>query len=90
MSKETLIKCDICNSLIKEYNHKSKQVRVIFTTEQTEGRGVKPYFTKETIDICKECDKKLENYNTYITAHGAMGHNTYKLVKISFRNYDEE
>ena len=85
MARKELIICDTCGNEIK-YQKERKEYDVIFTTEQTEGRGVKPYFTKEKLDLCDVCKKKLENWHTQIEGHGAMGYNKYKLVQMSLRS----
>ena len=89
MATKTIIECDICGKEVqKTYNYKKKNYGIIFTTEQTEGRGVKPYFTKEKLDLCVDCQEKLKEHSVQITGYGAMGNNTYKLVRMSLRNLD--
>ena len=70
--KQTIEKTfgDICK---KEVECKRVKVPVIFHTEQTEGRAVKPYFSEVTIDICKECAEKAFRLH----ANGAQGYNSY-------------
>ena len=66
---------------IKDCSNESKYVdikmQVIFSTEQTEGRSVKPYFSSVQIDICEDCKGKIIESCKYIKASGAMGHNEY-------------
>ena len=77
MKTETF-SCDICKStkaVIKEV-----QLQVIFLTEQTEGRGIEPYLSNETFDICKTClQKRLEGKSIY--GNGAQGYNNYYFKK---------
>ena len=77
MKIETYV-CDIEECSNPPISHEAKSMDVIFTTEQTEGRGCKRYLSRETIHIChSHMDKVLEG--NYIVAYGAMGHNTYTL-----------
>lgn len=73
MKKETIF-CDICEKEIS--NAKAKEIQIIFTTDQTEGRSCEPYLSNQVIDICKDCMDKVLKGN-YIFAHGAQGYNTY-------------
>lgn len=86
MSRKQLILCDICEKEVKNPTKEPKQYNIIFDTEQTEGRGVKPYFTKEKLDLCEECLKKLKDWNVQILGSGAMGYNRYKLIKMYLEN----
>lgn len=66
--------CDVCK---QDTNiTKTQDMQVIFTTEQTEGRGVNPYFSNVSIHLCVDCKVKCLSGN-YIFASGAMGYNTY-------------
>lgn len=62
--------CDICG---KETNTTKVPVPVRWTTEQTEGRPVKPYIQVERIDLCEACLSKIVK----VRATGAQGNNTY-------------
>lgn len=74
MSKEikTIYKCDLCG---KETITASITYPVIFHTEQTEGRSVKPYISKQNLDVCNDCCDKI----CMIDANGAQGHNFYTI-----------
>jgi len=77
--KETITHCDI-----EDMAHDGKvalhSVSVVFTTEQNEGRGTKPYLEVKDIDICASCLKFMtENYRA-VMAQGAMGYNKYFLL----------
>ncbi len=63
--------CDLCGAS----NAKSYKTLVEFTTEQTEGRMVKPYLTTTEIDLCSECLKKV----VVLRASGAQGNNKFSL-----------
>ena len=69
--------CDIkgCDN---EPIHKGFSLQVIFTTEQTEGRGCTPHLSKETLDLCEDCMSKILEGN-YVWGEGAQGHNRYYL-----------
>ena len=69
--------CDI-HKCTNEAEHKQQTLQVIFTTDQTEGRSVKPYLSIEKIDICQSCLDKILKGN-YVFANGAMGYNEYNL-----------
>ena len=73
--KETIVKfkCDICGSENAVLSHK---LSVIFTTEQTEGRGRPLYFSTVEIELCDVHIKKALS-GLQIFAAGAMGNNTY-------------
>ena len=75
MSSKTIHYCDVCK---KEAKVDNKSLPVIFTTEQTEGRGVKPYLTTSKLDICESCENHIvQGRGNFLWAHGAMGYNTY-------------
>lgn len=73
--KTTNYKCDIkhCNN---DAIYKEKAFQVIFTTEQTEGRSIKPSPEDAKIDLCEECHKIMCS-GKQIFAEGAQGHNTF-------------
>lgn len=73
--KTETIYCDIddCKS---DADVTEERLQVIFTTDQTEGRGTEPYLSNEGVDLCEKCLKKVLKGN-YIFAHGAQGHNTF-------------
>jgi len=75
ITTETFI-CDLCS---KEKATKMQLVNypVWFTTEQTEGRYVKPYISQQKFDACEECMAKIIK----IQGSGAQGHNKYCLIK---------
>ncbi len=77
--KKTIITCDIekCNN---DFLVETKDIQVIFTTDQTEGRSCTPYLSNEKVDICVDCLIKVLEGN-YIWANGAQGHNTYYFKK---------
>jgi hypothetical protein len=69
--------CDI-NGCHNEATIKNASMQVIFTTEQTEGRSSKRYFSNQTLDLCQSClDKALKGQ--YIMADGAQGFNNYRI-----------
>lgn len=72
--KET--SCDVCSNKIDIKEHKVTNLSVIFTTEQTEGRGVTPYLSSQNLDICPSCMKIILS-GKMLFAHGAMGYNKY-------------
>ena len=79
MKKETY-HCDICAEEVPKPDEKSRAFQVIFTTEQTEGRRVRPHLSYEIIDICNECmDRILKGEAVY--GAGAQGHNNYFFEK---------
>ncbi len=67
--------CDI-KGCEEKADLKGQELQVIFTTEQTEGRSVRPYLQMEKLDICAGCINKILTGIT-LWAHGAQGHNTY-------------
>ena len=74
-TKIEIVKCDIkdCGN---EKNVVNITMKVVFVTEQTEGRSCKPHLCDETFDICKECLNKVLD-GKMIFAYGAQGYNTY-------------
>ena len=72
--KTTTVSCDVCG----DTKHTKTEIclDVIFTTEQTEGRGSAPYLSNQKMDICPTCLSRILEGN-YLFAHGAQGHNTY-------------
>lgn len=73
--------CDVsgCEENVPE-DLRSKKIQVIFTTEQTEGRSVKPYLSTETLDICEKCLGRILEGN-YLFGNGAQGYNQYNFAK---------
>ena len=75
MGSRTTHFCDVCK---KEGNVEQKKLQVIFETEQTEGRSVKPYLSDQSLEMCSACFGHVtEGKGNYLHGHGAMGQNTY-------------
>lgn len=74
MSRQTvtIVKCDLCG---KEENVRHLKYPVLFTTDQTEGRGCTPYISHKELDLCDECIDKVIK----ITGWGAQGYNHYSI-----------
>ena len=73
----TKITCDVCKEEMSSIHKDEKShITVVFTTEQTEGRSVKPYLSNELIDLCNHCEQKIIK-GRMIFGEGAMGHNRY-------------
>ena len=72
--KKEITYCDICG---KEKTIDTKQIQVIFTTNQTDGYPVDPYFSTEKIDICADC-QALRLKGNHIYGSGAQGYNRYE------------
>lgn len=70
--KKTIV-CDCCK--LEKPTQKVKYP-VLFLTEQTEGRSVKPYISYQELDMCKDCMR----VNISISGTGAMGYNEYKSI----------
>lgn len=70
--KKTVV-CDCCK--LEKPTQKVKYP-VLFLTEQTEGRSVKPYISYQELDMCKDCMR----VNISISGTGAMGYNEYKSI----------
>ena len=71
--KKTVTYCDICGS---EDDITEETIQVIFTTEQTEGRGCEPYLSGHKLDICKVCKRSILKGNC-LWGSGAQGYNKY-------------
>lgn len=69
------VTCDLCGSECDEFAEVSYPV--VFDTDQTEGRGCKPYISQKKIDVCPSCAKKV----LMVRASGAMGFNKYRVVE---------
>lgn len=76
--KEIILTCDICHkkNTAKGIIVKETAIEVIFTTEQTEGKGIAHYLSKERFDCCNICSKKIIKGN-YVFASGAQGYNKF-------------
>jgi len=72
--KSVIFNCDVCEEEMDE--KPSRDIQVIFTTEQTEGRSVKPYLDIIGLDFCNICINHLLEGN-YVFGRGAQGHNKY-------------
>lgn len=74
--------CDVCSSELTDISNSllRSSVTVVFTTEQTEGRSIKPYLSLQTMDMCPACLKTMLS-GKMLFAHGAMGHNSYYFKK---------
>lgn len=71
--------CDVCKkSLCVDEVTSIKSFPVFFTTEQNEGREVKPYISRVDIDFCDTCLTEV----LYICAQGAMGSNIFNIVRV--------
>lgn len=79
--KKTII-CDCCK--LEKPTQKIKYP-VLFLTEQTEGRSVKPYISYQDLDMCKEC---IQTTIT-ISGTGAMGYNEYKSISNISKVWDD-
>ena len=67
--------CDVCK---KETEQLTEVVYpVIFHTEQTEGRACSPYISKEKIELCEECERKV----LVLHGFGAQGINSYSIAE---------
>jgi hypothetical protein len=73
--QKIIYKCDVCGSDTKSIAT-GKDIQVIFTTEENEGRSIDPYLSIRKIDICKDCMQKVLAGH-YIYGEGAMGYNKY-------------
>jgi hypothetical protein len=78
MSKEVRYYCDIedCGLVVTEKD--VREYDIVFTTETTEGRAVKPYLSPQEIYMCEKHHQQYLEAQP-IKAHGAMGYNTYKM-----------
>jgi len=83
MSEKTTVTvtCDVCGCEIWSGDPKSKErprkhdFLVWFDTEQVEGRAVKPYLGRASMNLCEKCaDEGIR-----IHAVGAMGYNDYRI-----------
>lgn len=86
MSEKTTltIECDVCGCEIWSGDPESKErprkhdALVWFETEQEEGRAVKPYLGRASMNLCEECaDEGIR-----IHAVGAMGYNDYRIKAV--------
>jgi len=75
--KKEITFCDICK---KECQVKTEEVQTIFLTEQTEGRGCKPYFSTFKLDICEDCENRRLKGNA-VYGSGAQGYNAFTFKK---------
>jgi hypothetical protein len=53
-----------------------RDISVVFTSDQTEGRSCAPYLTRERVTMCPNCYAKLLN-GQQLFAYGCQGYNTY-------------
>jgi len=76
--RTTTITCDIegCGAPLDIDTGITKELGIIFTTEQTEGRSTRNHICSQRVDLCPKCYAKVLEGN-YIFAHGAQGYNTY-------------
>lgn len=72
ITKETFV-CDLCGKEVSEEDYVSVGLLVRFTTEQTEGRACKPYFSREDLGLCWDCLDKT----VVVDGSGCMEHNVY-------------
>lgn len=86
MSEKTTVTvtCDVCGCEIWSGDPKSKErprkldFLVWFDTEQDEGRAVKPYLGRASMNLCEKCaDEGIR-----IHAVGAMGYNDYRIKAV--------
>jgi len=86
MSEKTIVTvtCDVCGCEIWSGDPESKDkprrldFLVWFDTEQDEGKGVKPYLSRASMNLCGKCaDEGIR-----IHAIGAMGYNDYRIKAV--------
>ena len=86
MSEKTIVTvtCDVCGCEIWSGDPESKDkprrldFLVWFDTEQDEGKGVKPYLSRASMNLCGKCaDEGIR-----IHASGAMGYNDYRIKAV--------
>ena len=88
--------CDICQKLPTnlDQHHYYNDVPIIFTSEQTGGSQCTPYISYKNLILCNTCAELLEQqrktindltHQEFITANGAMGHNSHKTKKLLFQ-----
>lgn len=71
--RKYVIICDVCGG---EAKYETVDLHTIFTTEQTEGRSVDKYLSKQKLDLCENCMSKILDGNG-LFGRGAMGNNRY-------------
>ena len=71
--QKDILKCDLCRHEVLELE--TVNYPVMFTTEQTEGRGVPLHVSQEKLELCKLC----LNRACVIFGAGAQGCNEYWL-----------
>lgn len=86
MSKIEYLVCDVCKG---EDGVTHKTLTVIFTTEQNEGRSIKPHLSNKAMDICKNCVSHMIESQQLLTGSGAMGYNDY-FIKYAFKEQPHE
>lgn len=57
----------------------NKTFQVVFFTDQTEGRSIKPYLSEEKLDLCNKCIEKIIKERKAICGSGCMGFNDYTI-----------
>ena len=67
--------CDVCKKEVERIT--TVNYPVIFHTEQTDGRSCNPYISKEKLDLCNECTKRI----LMLDGWGAQGVNSYTIRK---------
>ena len=67
--------CDVCKKEVEKII--TVNYPVIFHTDQTEGRSCSPYISKEKLDLCNECTKRI----LMLDGWGAQGVNSYAIRK---------
>ena len=67
--------CDVCGNETDQ-QHTERQIQVVFTTEQTEGRMRPHQLTLERMDICQKCEDIIIG-GKCLFGSGAQGHNKY-------------
>lgn len=72
ITKEAFI-CDLCGKEVPKEEYVSVGLLVRFTTNQTDGRACKPYFSREDLGLCWDCLDRA----VVVEGSGCMGHNDY-------------
>ena len=70
MSKEELLKCDVCHGSDQVSNQKMQMKR---SFDSTDGRSYWDHFVIEEIDICDLCYKKTLQSRCYLSDYRVQG-----------------
>ena len=82
MSKETIVRCDVCESKIDHrdhYNINPRNMQLLRHFDDCDGRTFQNHLVLREIHICGDCYEKVLNSGMYLVDKSVQGHGDIEL-----------